>query len=372
MAKKAIVFSSLIILLCGGYLAFWNYQEEKVISVLKWISDHPNQFKVSYDSISKNKNILQLGVDVKNLRIEYSEPSASLENSDGKKNDTYLIFDNLHIKSDIFLKNFLIRNLDNIKYHSIKGGGSAKYDFDLKLNFLENPLNKKFFKNDIDSAATPYLNLRFMEFKNNGYEIYGDGLKVVKSNKNSLLSISNLSDKNNYLYNLLLSVNSDAFLSNDFVDANYEINFDLKTSKGWGKTVDLDIKKISIIMKDSSLNSNGNLSLSLSNLSLSGKIDNDLENYKNFFNSLRGFFENNDSFKESYDPKYINFIEAVVPEISEKKSETVQSIACVFEGGKVMVGKKSFDELKSKLEKLDNESDAKKSNDDSDVSMQYR
>ena len=347
MGRKIILFSS-IILLCGGYFAFWNSQEKKVISMIEAISNKSDAIRISYDKISKKKNLFKLGVEIANLRIEYHDVQSIGVADSPMKGMAYAIFDKVHFESDVFLKHFIVKNVDKIKYKSEKGSGSIKYDFDLKADFAENPLHKKFIskKSNLD-------NLQLIDFANDGYVVYDEKNEISRqSSKKSKILIKNLSDTQDYIYSLFLSAKDADVekMTDDFSEANGEIDVDFKKSKVFTQKLDLNLKNISLMMKNSSLSSKGTVTLGVFDMSRIGELELNLENYQFFLNSIREFIIKHELDKDGESEKYIDFIEKIIPEIGEKKSETLYTIACVFDKDRTLIGKKTFEELSKEFQ----------------------
>lgn len=368
MCKKTLLGLTLVAALSiGGYYAFWKTQEEKLIVAFDAVTKSFEQqgIKISYKEIEKKGFPFKLGAEIERLEFYYPEKfdlrynsgDTSSTTQSGEKSalkEADLIFDELYLESDIWLKDFKLKNRDEIKYKNSENSGFLKYDFDFDFGFIENPIQEKFLK-----THSNLKNLKYIKLTDEGYKLFDMDQKLLEDYKGkSSLFVKNITDGGRAKYSVNIDLNHKNQMEgeiknnkekakNQLMNPILKVDFDaVDESAGYAS---FDVKNILFKVRNSEVRANGKLTMGAFAMIPTGRLDVNFENYKSFFDLLR------ESSNSQENAESVDILEKTLLEIGEKKSDN--SISVVYENGNggMKIGNKDIKEIKERIKDMKDE-----------------
>ena len=342
MCKVKIISSIAIfsILCFGGFFVFINFQEKKLIFAIDHLIHKAQERKVdlSYDSIKKNIFSFKPEIEISQLKIKMR----FLDDVQNKelKSETEITFEKILVDSDLWARNFQIKNISDHHYKTQDRSEIIKNNFKIDLKFFENPFQKN----------SQISNLKNLSYRDNGYQVFDVNKNLLDEySGHSSLILNNISTQENNVYNVKINTNRKSekiheitdekeIAMNELSHSKITLDLDILKPKTVSQNVNLDIKNLAFETKESIIDAIGKIQLSAIEKNVNGDAIINFQNYQKFFKLLKSATGDDENY-------LLNFIEKTLPEISEQKSENILSLKYEQKGGDIKIGNKDFTQL---------------------------
>ncbi len=256
------------------------------------------------------------------------------------KSETEIAFEKILVDSDLWTRNFQMKNIADFHYKAAEDSKIIKNNFKIDLEFFKNPFQKN----------SQIGNLKNLSYKDNGYQVFDVNKNLLDEySGHSSLIVNNISTQENNVYNVKINTNrkpekiheikdEKEIAMNELLHSKITLDLDILKPKTFSQNFNLDIKNLAFETKESIIDAIGKIQFSAIEKNVNGDAIINFENYQKFFKLLKSATGDDENY-------LLNFIEKTLPEISEQKSENILSLKYEQKGGDIKIGNKDFAQL---------------------------